>query len=154
VSPSSALSLFISALIAFILLGAALTSIESASLDLSYNLGEQHNETLGTCNANGDCTFYVSYPPVKSGSWTVYANGTPHTAWINATVAVTLDSGFVNITATGSNPTTSNAEIVMDYARAPKIQNISAFSSLPTVAVFLFFLIMIVGVVLMLARRG
>ena len=152
-SPSSILSIFIAALFSFLLLGGVFDSIQSATLDLSYQLGEQHNESLGTCSATGDCTFYVSFPPVKSGSWTVYANGTPHTAWVNATVAVTLSTGLVNITATGDNPSTASAAITIDYARAPKIENISAFSSLPQVAAFLFFLMVIAGIMLMLVRR-
>jgi hypothetical protein len=149
-SPSSVLSIFLAAIVGFYLMSAAYQPVESASLHLSRELGEEHNETLGTCSSTGDCTFYTAYTPIKSGSWVVYANGTPHTSWVNATVAVTLSSGLVNITATGANPSTANAEIEITYARDPGIEGISTISSLPAVGVFLFVLIFLMGMFMLM----
>ena len=143
-SPAALLTLFIALIVGFYLLNATLSPLETATLQLSGELGEQRNETLGTCSASGSCTFYVSYTPVKAG-WVAYADGTPHTAWVNATVAVTLNNGFVNITATGDSNTTTNAQIVLNYARDVPISDLDQISGLPKVAFLIIILVIVVS---------
>jgi len=153
-SPSTVLTFVLTFIVGFYVLSAAYEPLEDAGLTLQNQLGaEITGEALGTCSATGDCQFYTDYTPVKSGSWTVYANGTPHTSWVNATVAVTLSTGLVNITATGDNPTTANAEITIDYQRQPQVEQVESISSIPSLAVMLFVLLVILGYI-MLAARG
>ena len=152
-SPSSVLMMVVTFIVGFYLLGAMYQPLEGAGVTLQSQLGAKiSNETLGTCGSSGSCTFYTDYKPVQSGTWVVYANGTAHTAWVNATVAVTLDSGFVNITATGTNPSTANAEITMDYYRQPQIANITGISSLPGVAILIFVLLVVAGFIVSASR--
>jgi len=152
-SPSSILMLVISFIVGFYLLGSLYQPLENAGVTLQNQLGANIvNESLGTCGSSGDCTFYTDYKPIKSGSWTVYADGTPHTSWVNATVAVTLSNGLVNITATGTNPTTANAAITIDYQRQPEITNITALNSLPGVAILIFVLLVVAGFIIAASR--
>lgn len=149
ISPQAIIALVLMGIVSFYTLSATYEPLEDAGLTLKASLGGAiSGEVLGTCASDGNCVFYTDFTPIKSGSWTVYANGTAHTSWTNATVSVTLSTGEVNITATGTNPSTANAEITIDYQREPRISNISGISGLPEVAILLFILVTVLGLIL------
>lgn len=127
------------------------------------------NENLGTADASGNGSFNTAYIPIVAGSYTITANGTDSAAWVNATASVTLATGLVTVTETGTNPSTAGAIINMNYTTtAPStdgatitadynvnsgIAGMKSLSSLPGVAVLLFILLVVIGFIMMAVRE-
>jgi len=143
-------------ILVFYMLAYCYQPLETASLRLSHSLGADiTGEELGTADANGNLTAYTDFSPVKSGSETVYADGVVSDSWTNATYSIDYSTGKVEVYATGDNPSTANALITIDYNKEPQISGIEGLSSLPGVAVLLFVLITVIGIILMATgRRG
>jgi len=156
VTATALVTAIVGIIVVFYVLAYCYQPLEDASMRLSHSLGADiTNETLGTADANGNLTAYTDFSPVESGSETVYANGTPSTSWTNATYSITYSTGKVVVYSNGTNPSTANAVITIDYNKEPQISGIEGLSSLPGVAVLLFVLITVIGIILMATgRRG
>lgn len=148
------IGIVLSMIFAFYLLQSTYSPLETSAIELrSAWGGEIEGENLGTASPAGNLVAYTDYTPIKAGSYTVYADGTPSGNWVNATVAVTLSTGLVNVTATGPGNTTSNAVITIDYQRSPAISNITGLSPLPGVGVLLLLLGVIFGLIIYAATK-
>jgi len=144
----------VTVLVVFYILAFCYTPLQTAGVKLQSSLGSGiTNESLGTANGAGNLNATVEFNPVKAGSETVYADGTPSGSWVNAIYTLTDSTGEVVVTATGPGNTTANAEITIDYTREPKISGISGLSSLPGVAILLFVLLTVLGLILMATGR-
>jgi hypothetical protein len=118
VNPKPVISIMIGALVVFTIISAFISPVEKGVTSFESALDESvTGELLGTADASGNLAAYTQHP-VTVGSETVYANGTASTAWVNATYTIDYDTGLVNVTATGSNPSTAGATITIDYTRA------------------------------------
>ncbi len=148
------LTLVVTMIAGIYILSATFVPLQSASTTLSNQMGATiPNESLGIANSSGDGTFYTQYTPIEASTWTVYANGTASSSWVNSTVAVTLASGQVVVTATGTNPSTAGAAITMDYNVDSGIVGMKSLSGLPGVAVLLFVLLVVIGFIMMAVRE-
>jgi len=156
ITATGVIGAIIGIILVFYMLAYCYHPLEDASMKLSHSLGADiTGEELGTADANGNLTAYTEFSPIEAGSETIYADGVSSSSWTNATYSIDYTTGKVEVYATGDNPTTANAVITIDYSREPQISGIEGLSSLPSVAVLLFVLITILGIILMATgRRG
>lgn len=147
----------IGAVITFILVFYVISStyspMETAVGNLQSNIGGAiANESLGTASGEGNLTATVNYPPIASG-YTIYnGTGIPHGDWVNTTLSVS--AGIVTIGATGLENSTASSAITIDYARDVAISGVSDLNALPGVALLLFVLVTIFGVIILAVRSG
>lgn len=138
------IGIMVSIMITFFVLSALISPTETSVQNIQTSLnGSVTGESLGTADGYGNLTATAAHP-IVAGSETVYnGSGVASASWVNATVTVTDATGVVVVTATGTDNSTANSAITIDYIRSDT--QADEVSDLPKVAFVIALILTFVG---------